>query len=119
MQSYKDKYTLEMRQSESEKIIQKYPMKIPVIVEPYPMTETFLGKKKFIVPNVFTVTQFYMILRKRMTLTPEQALFVFFGGQSIVPMSVSIFSVYENFKDPDGFLYCKVTRENTFGDKNI
>ena len=54
------------------------------------------------------------IIRKRIKLKPEEALFVIVNN-NLVSSSEQINSVYEKHKDEDGFLYVIYTSENTFG----
>ena len=49
-----------------------------------------------------------------MGLLPEEALFIF-AGSSVLSSNTLISAIYENHKDPDGFLYIKYSGENTFG----
>jgi len=118
MATYKTEHTFEARCAESLKIRERNPLKIPVIVEPNPYianSPILLDKKKFLVPVNFTMSQFYMVVRKRVRLTPEQALFIFFDKSHVAPMSANMISMYENHKDADGFLYATYSKENTFG----
>jgi len=118
MVTYKTEFTFEARCAESQKIRERNPLKIPVIVEPNPYianSPILLDKKKFLVPLSFTMGQFYMVVRKRVRLAPEEALFIFFDKSHSAPMSAKMSSLYENHKDADGFLYATYSRENTFG----
>ena len=96
-------------------------------------------------PADLTVGQFVYVIRKRIKLSPEKAIFIFINnvlpptGTCLMPMSVSFSSVasivlrravsvshmlctaalmsniYEEQKDVDGFLYITYSGENTFG----
>ena len=58
--------------------------------------------------------QFIHVIRKRIKLSPERALFIFCNG--LLPPTSSVLSqVYEANKDEDGFLYVTYSGENTFG----
>ena len=74
-----------------------------------------LDKKKYLVPNDITVGQFVYILRKRIKLTPEKAIFIFLGNNTIPPTSALLSKLYEKHNDDDGFLYLTYAGENTFG----
>lgn len=77
---FKQQYTAEQRRQEADAILQKYPQRIPVIVERAPNSHVpSIDKQKFLVPNDITVAQFMWIVRKRIHLSPEKALFVFIG----------------------------------------
>ena len=70
--------------------------------------------KRLLVPADITVAQLTYLLRRRMGLSPEEALFIF-SGSSVLSSNTLISAVYEKYRDPDGFLYVKYSGENTFG----
>merc|ERR1712175_4357 len=75
---YKEEHPYEKRRAEGEKIRRKYPDRVPVIVEKSPKARIGdLDKKKYLVPSDLTVGQFYFLIRKRISLRPEDALFFF------------------------------------------
>ncbi len=53
-----------------------------------------LDKKKYLVPNDLTVGQFYFLIRKRIQLRAEDALFFFVNNQ-IPPTSATIGALYQ------------------------
>lgn len=65
-------------------------------------------------PPDITVAQLTYLLRRRMSLSPEEALFIF-SGSSVLSSNTLLSVIYERHKDPDGFLYVKYSGENTFG----
>jgi GABA(A) receptor-associated protein len=116
MGNFKDKHTLQFRAEEAYKIKQKYPDRVPIIVERSKHTKNvpLIDKKKFLVPNDLTIGQFIYIIRKRMNLPADMALFVFID--SILPPTASLIeTIYSEYHDQDGFLYMEYTGENTFG----
>ena len=78
-------------------------------------TRTDIDKKKYLVPADLTVGQFHYVIRKRIKLAPEKALFLFCSN-SIPPNAALMSTVYEEQKDEDGFLYIQYSGESTFGD---
>ena len=58
--------------------------------------------------------QFIYVIRKRLRLKPEEAIFLFVNGQ-FISSSAIIGQIYDNLKDADGFLYMQYSKENTFG----
>jgi GABA(A) receptor-associated protein len=112
---FKKLNSLEKRKIESERIILKYPDRIPIIVETHHSDNVIeLDKKKYLVPEHVAVSHFMFIIRKRINIEPENAIFMFFGN-TLVPSSHLISDVYKNYKDEDGFLYSTISLENTFG----
>lgn len=114
---FKKKFTLEERKQECEKIRGKFTDKIPVIVERLPNSDLPpMDRKKFLVPNDIVLGQFIQIIRKRINLNSQSAIFVFIGEQhKLVGVSSLMTSIYSENKDEDGFLYVYYTSENTFG----
>jgi len=92
---YKEEHPFEKRRAEGEKIRRKYPDRVPVIVEKSPKARIGdLDKKKYLVPSDLTVGQFYFLIRKRISLRPEDALF-FFVNNVIPPTSATMGSLYQ------------------------
>ena len=68
---------------------------LQVIVERAPKAKVpELDKKKYLVPADLTVGQFYFLIRKRIQLRPEDALF-FFVNNVIPPTSVTMGALYQ------------------------
>lgn len=73
-----------------------------------------IDKKKYLVPNDLTVGQFTYVIRRRISINPEKALFIFV--KNVLPPNASLIAdVYAEHKDADGFLYITYSGENTFG----
>tara|TARA_B100001094_G_C17545851_1_gene491340 strand:- start:176 stop:373 length:198 start_codon:yes stop_codon:yes gene_type:complete len=62
-----------------------------------------------------TIGQFSYVIRKRIKLNPEKAIYMFVNDRYLMPSSAMIKEVYEKNKDEDGFLYVSFSSENTFG----
>ena len=63
-----------------------------------------IDKKKYLVPADLTVGQFVYVIRKRIKLSPEKAIFIFVD-EVLPPTAALMSSIYEEHKDEDGFLY--------------
>lgn len=115
MPSFKNEHPLDRRKSEAERIRQKYPDRIPVICEKADRSDIpDIDKKKYLVPADLTVGQFIYVIRKRIKLPPERAIFIFVSN--VIPPTAALMStIYEEQKDEDGFLYITYSGENTFG----
>lgn len=114
MSSFKQKYSLEQRRDEVDRILVKYPARAPIICERHGTNLPILDKTKYLVPLDLSVGQFIYVIRKRLTLAPEKALFLFINNQ--LPCGAdTIGTVYHNHRDTDGFLYINYSGENTFG----
>ena len=129
---FKDEHPFEKRKAEAERIRQKYADRIPVclsskLVSLSALSYTFLStsnsaflqvicekveksdiatidKKKYLVPSDLTVGQFVYVIRKRIKLSPEKAIFIFVD-EVLPPTAALMSSIYEEHKDEDGFLY--------------
>nr|GMC76538.1 autophagy-related protein 8C [Ipomoea batatas] len=111
----------ERRQAEAARIREKYHDRIPVWI-PFPVIVEKaersdipdIDKKKYLVPADLTVGQFVYVVRKRIKLSAEKAIFIFV--KNILPPTAAMMSaIYEEHKDEDGFLYMTYSGENTFG----
>ena len=90
---------------EAERIRQKYADRIPVICEKVEKSDiATIDKKKYLVPSDLTVGQFVYVIRKRIKLSPEKAIFIFVD-EVLPPTAALMSSIYEEHKDEDGFLY--------------
>lgn len=74
-----------------------------------------IDKKKYLVPSDLTVGQFVFVVRQRIKLAPEKAIFIFID-EVLPPTAALMSAMYEEYKAPDGFLYCRYAGENVFGD---
>ena len=73
-----------------------------------------LDKKKYLVPSDLTVGQFYFLIRKRISLRSEDALF-FFVNNVIPPTSATMGSLYQEYHSDDFFLYIAYSDESVYG----
>ncbi|XP_074576931.1 autophagy-related protein 8C-like [Curcuma longa] len=112
---FKLDHPLEWRKGEAAKISETYSDMIPVIVEKAQRSDIpGITKKKYLAPADLTVGQFVHVIRKRIKLTAEKAIFVFVDNT--LPSTAATLSViYKEHRDEDGFLYMTYSGENTFG----
>ncbi|XP_034897582.1 autophagy-related protein 8f [Populus alba] len=112
---FKQEHGLEKRRAEAARIREKYPDRFPVIVEKAERSDIpNIDKKKYLVPADLTVGQFVYVIRKRIKLSAEKAIFIFVDN--VLPPTGAIMSaIYVEKKDEDGFLYVTYSGENTFG----
>ena len=85
---YKDILSEEKRKLESQRVLERYPSRLPIIVERTQNNDPTLpdiDKKKFLVPFDLTVGQFFYVVRKRLKLAADQALFFYAGGELAPP----------------------------------
>ncbi|XP_075508670.1 autophagy-related protein 8f-like [Primulina tabacum] len=113
--SFREEHDLAKRRAEAARIREKYPDRIPVIVEKAENSSIpNIDKKKYLVPVDLTVGQFVYVIRKRIKLSAEKAIFIFMDNV-LPPTGALMSTVYEAKQDEDGFLYVTYSGENTFG----
>lgn len=113
--TFKNKHSFQDRVLEARRVLEKYPDRVPVICERRAgSTLADIDKEKYLIPNDLTVGQFVYVIRKRLRLPAEKAIFLFVGG--ILPtISDSMNNLYNRYFDDDGFLYITYSEENVFG----
>lgn len=118
--SFKLEHPLERRQIESSRIREKYPDRIPVIVERAERSDVpNIDKKKYLVPADLTVGQFVYVVRKRIKLSAEKAIFVFVKN-TLPPTAAMMSAIYDENKDEDSpltnfsFLLALISTSNCF-----
>ena len=114
--SFKKKFAFSKRAEESTRILNKYADKIPVIITKGSTCDLpDIDKNKFLVPAEITLGQFMYVIRRRINLSSEEAIFLFVNNNTVAPTSTTLGSLYQEHKDKDGFLYLVYCNENVFG----
>jgi GABA(A) receptor-associated protein len=92
----------------------KYYGYVPVIVEKKEKSKdtTFM---KFLVPSDMTFSCFISVMRKKMDLQPQKALFVFTKENMFPKASDLMLEIDKKNKGDDGFLRLYAAEEETFG----
>ncbi len=113
--SFKEKFTFEQRVTECERVRSRFPDRIPVIVERGRNSNVpLIDKNKYIVPSSLSLGQFCYVLRNRLKLSSDQAIFLFIDN-TLCTTSSLMSEIYARHKDYDGFLYVIYCGESTFG----
>lgn len=119
MTSFKSQHSFEKRAAESARIRGKYPDRIPVIAEKASNSSIpDIDKKKYLVPADLTMGQFVYVIRKRIKLPPDAAIFIFVNN-SLPPAAEIMAKIYKDNADQDGFLYVTYSGESTFGQRPL
>jgi GABA(A) receptor-associated protein len=116
--SYVESTPLDKRKAEAEKVLLKYNgQRIPIIVEKAKSAKiSVIDKRKYLVPDNMTYAQFVHVIRKRIKLTPEEAIFLFINNV-IPPSSATMGQLYREHKDEDDFLKAIYSNENAYGSR--
>jgi GABA(A) receptor-associated protein len=111
---FKKQITLEKRKEQSRLIMEKYPNRLPIICDVSKKLPD-LDKHKYLIPEDLTSETFMYIIRKRITLKPEHAMYFFVNNEKLLQANNYMSEIYRKHKDEDGFLYIYVCAESTFG----
>jgi GABA(A) receptor-associated protein len=116
MTYYQNKKDFFTRKEEADRIMDKYPNRIPIIVHKDKRCKDIpdIDRTKYLVPDDLTVGQFLYVLRRRIKLSHEKSIYLFFNS-NIACTSSLLSQIYIDQKNKDGFLYCTYTGESTFG----
>ncbi|OBZ87884.1 Autophagy-related protein 8 [Choanephora cucurbitarum] len=83
---FKEDYSFELRKAEATRIKNKFVDRVPVVCQRIERNKApLLKKKRYLVPKDFTLGQFIHVIRQRIQLSHEHALFIFIND-SIVPV---------------------------------
>ena len=103
---FRDK-PFEERVEESAKVRERFPDRLPVICERATnrgsSSTPELDKSRFLVPQDLTLAQLVYVIRRRLTLPTDQALFLYCGNQ-LPPTTLLLRELYSLYREPDGFL---------------
>ncbi|MCH9716853.1 MAG: hypothetical protein K0U52_07175 [Gammaproteobacteria bacterium] len=117
--SFRLSKSVEAQHKEAQKILERYPDRVPIIVEKSAHCNKSipnLKKIKYLAPRDITMGQFAYVIRKRLKLPEEKALFLSFSDHSMTHTASLVSQAYEQHKDDaTGFLFVEYTGENTFG----
>jgi GABA(A) receptor-associated protein len=97
----------------TDKLLKKYPEKVPVIFLTTSNIQS-IDKRKFLIPRDIRISELMYVIRKKINITPEKALFL--NINNVMPSSNMLLSeAYELYKEKNGILYLTYSTENTFG----
>eukprot|EP00340_Litonotus_pictus_P006292 CAMPEP_0170517642 /NCGR_PEP_ID=MMETSP0209-20121228/3559_1 /TAXON_ID=665100 ORGANISM="Litonotus pictus, Strain P1" /NCGR_SAMPLE_ID=MMETSP0209 /ASSEMBLY_ACC=CAM_ASM_000301 /LENGTH=124 /DNA_ID=CAMNT_0010802937 /DNA_START=1 /DNA_END=376 /DNA_ORIENTATION=- len=105
------------RKEESDKVREKYPDRIPIIIEKDPNSQIKeIDRTKFLVPNDLTAQHLIFIIRKRLELGKEETIFMLVDGKSSIAGETALQDIYDKYKDKeDGYLYIVYTSQLAWG----
>jgi GABA(A) receptor-associated protein len=109
---------IKKRIDETNRIRAKYPERVPIIVKKTAGSDLKdIDKSKYLAPVDMTLSQFIIIIRKRIKIESDKAIFVFIEN-ILPPLTSTMAYLYEHMKNEDGYLYIYYNGESTFGNKN-
>lgn len=124
--TFRSEVMREKRVAKHKELTHQKPDRIPVVCEPTEdtrrnSTDARLRPLKMQVPRGSTFSHLIHLIRTRLTLKPEEALFCFvetsdMSGVVLPAQTATIESLANAHANlSDGFLYVYFTKENTFG----
>ena len=106
--------SITQKKEESDKLVSKYPNRVPVIVH----TEKGLpklDKSKFLVPYDLLLSEFVYVVRRRMKLGSKKSLMLL-SNETLLRANDTMKTIFDAEGDKDtNFLYVNAVAENTFG----
>lgn len=119
VKKFKEENSFEKRLNDSEKLLSKYPERVPIICGIRENDLDFFKdykKIKYLVPRTITMGQFMYIIRQKIKLDRSEGLYIFTDNNNeLCKLNLDVSVIYNEHKSEDGFLYLTIARENTFG----
>jgi len=117
MEEFKKRVSIEERKSESKRVKDDYPSKIPVYLSKGKLNRTMeeYKRKKFLVAENMKLVVFMSTVRKNYKLDSNRTLYIMVNDKDIIDTSLEFSALYHKYKDEDGFLYLSYYEENAFG----
>ncbi|KAK0413912.1 hypothetical protein QR680_007054 [Steinernema hermaphroditum] len=115
--NYKERRMLSQRKRLFAEVTQKNPGKIPLIIERL-RGEKYLpviDRCQFLVTETTTVAELTAVIRRRLVLTSDQSLVIFINEKTIPSPLTSMWKLYEDERDEDGFMYVTYSSQSYFG----
>lgn len=109
------RHTLSRRRQLRADALGRRPTHIPIIAEPRGTATRALAREQLLVPPDLTGAQLQYILRRQLSLSPQETLLVFCGN-AVLRIDATMSTVAREHADPvDGLLYISFSFENAFG----
>lgn len=107
---------VQKRKQHIQKKMQENPNVVPVIIK---SKNIKIASEKLLIYKQLNMIDLQAIIRKREKLKEYEAVFLFVNGNTIVKATNLVQDVYKEYKKEDDILYVFVSKENTFGKKEI
>lgn len=114
MNEFKESNTFEKRLFTSEKVMCRYPDKVPIIVV---LPKEFKKKPflKYLVSKDLNVHYINQLVRKNIKIDHTKAIFVLTENGYLSTASTDVGDLYYKYKNEDGYLYLHIKVEVCFG----
>ena len=117
--NFRAKYCFNDRQIESDKIMRKFPNKIPVIIELSNLCMTKIkdiDDKKYLLDKDVEIFEFMTIIRKKINLDHDNVIILMTDNGYIPNTTETINDVYLEHHNGDGFLYLTFSAQKMYGE---
>ena len=104
-----------LNMTDAWKVRDRFFDRIPVLVYPANSSVPKIDKSKYLVPVDLTFGQFIFVVRKRLKMGPEEALFLFTENNTIPISSSLMLNIDDKNRNRKGYLVLYYSSENTFG----
>lgn len=115
MSIFQKKEELDLSPEKSQKLKEKYPDKIPVVITQ--VREIELKKRKYLVDKNITCGQLLCIFRSKIhNLRASESLYMFINEESpvLAPSGKELYLLFDDHNE-DGFIKVSLSKESTFG----
>ena len=117
MTDFRSSRSFEQRSMEASRIKEKYPDRVPIVCFKSSNCKDLpkLDKEKYLVPKDKTVGEFIHILRSKIELSSDKAIFLMIEGKFLPTVNSTFDELYKEHVADDQFLYMEYHGESTFG----
>lgn len=114
--NFKVQYSFDKRKEEAQRILEKHPNKIPIIVEKADNSDGLeIDKTKWLISEEITVGQLLLTIRRRIKLDPSETIFIYVNNTYIPSNQETIGQLYNKHKEADLYLYITYSKEVAYG----
>jgi hypothetical protein len=110
---FRKKFSKEERQAECKRIEEKFPDRIPLVID-IEGGGLHLPRRKYLVERDMLFINFAHVIRQRLKVGPNESLFFFCEG-CIPQQTHTLQQIFKERGSEDGFLVLTIMKENTFG----
>ena len=104
----------EQKAEECRRLKIKYPGRIPVIIKKGNENAPEIDRTKYLVPGDITFGTFSSLIRQRLKLKPDEAIFIM-ANNTIITGSSMMNDVYKKHQNIEGYLLLEYSLESVFG----
>jgi len=114
---YQDKVSFEDRLKEAEYTRNRYPTKVPLVIERHRSEKNLpnIDKIKWLVPHEMTLAQLSSVIKQRLKCPSNQQLFMTINSREFPSLLSTLSSLHNNHSSCDGFLYLTYSSQEVYG----